>query len=474
MSNYHYNNRYLNYNQHYKQLCFIQKQFISNSNRYDNFKLYVKYYETVQGMSPPPNFIQPPHLPPPPPPPRTNSISLRKKNYPNISTKLFTNINKPLDESFYYLPPLKKSRDAAKDTVTNLSSIISKYLNKPYNSDETPIQLIKKKTIDISLPFEILKEKLETITDLIKLGEKYETDYKDSGKRYNLNVETLSNLVDPLKDLEKMIGMKNIKKSIFNKIILSLQGLNNDNLDYNHIVLYGGPGMGKTHVAKIIGRIYANMGILSKGDFIEAKLTDLKGGYLGQSELKTQELLDKCKGSVLFLDEAYSLGSEDKIDSFSQSIIDIINPFLDKYKDDFIFIVAGYKDDLDNRFFKGNQGLRSRFGLWLEIDKYSPKELLEILKKKITSYNWKYKDDISEEFFKDNMESFKFFGRDIETLFSKCKISHAQRVLYAEESEKKIISKKDLAKGFKLFLKDRGTDKDADELEKIMLSGLYS
>ena len=72
------------------------------------------------------------------------------------------------------------------------------------------------------------------------------------------------------------------------------------------------------------------------------------------------------------------------------------------------------------------------------------------------------------------MESFKFFGRDIETLFSKCKISHAQRVLYAEESEKKIISKKDLAKGFKLFLKDRGTDKDADELEKIMLSGLYS
>ena len=479
MTNYHRKNRYLNFNQHYRQLNFIKKRCVSDGKRYDNFHLYVKYSEIQRLLRPPPPPPPPPHLLPPPlspplPPPRINSISLRRKPIPPppISTEMSSDINKPFDEPFYYLSPLKNSQNAAKDAVTNLSSIISKYLNKTTDPDETPIQL--KKKVDKNLPFEILKEKLETISDLIKLGEKYETDYKDSGKRYNLNVETLSNLVDPLKDLEKMIGMKNIKKSIFNKIILSLQGLNNDNLDYNHIVLYGGPGMGKTHVAKIIGKIYANMGILSKGDFIEAKLTDLKGGYLGQSELKTQELLDKCKGSVLFLDEAYSLGSEDKIDSFSQSIIDIINPFLDKYKDDFIFIVAGYKDDLDNRFFKGNQGLKSRFGLWLEIDKYSPKELLEILKKKITSYNWKYKDDISEDFFKDNMESFKFFGRDIETLFSKCKISHAQRVLYAEESEKKIISKEDLTKGFELFLKDRGGDKDADELEKIMLSGLYS
>ena len=100
------------------------------------------------------------------------------------------------------------------------------------------------------------------------------------------------------------------------KLFCIYKGLENKNTDYNHIVLCGGPGMGKTHVAKIIGKIYTKLGFLSKGEFKEIKLTDLKAGYVGQTEIKTQKLLDESKGCILFFDEAYSLGSEKNLIAF--------------------------------------------------------------------------------------------------------------------------------------------------------------
>ena len=281
-------------------------------------------------------------------------------------------------------------------------------------------------------------------------------------------------MIDELTNLNNMIGMKNIKEAVFNKIILTLQGLNNKNLDYNHIVLFGCPGMGKTHVAKLIGAIYSKMGFLSVGNFEQAKLTDLKAGYLGQTELKTQKLLDKCKGSVLFIDEAYSIGAEDKIDSFSQAIIDIINPYLDKHKNDFVLIIAGYKDDLNNRFFRGNQGLKSRFGLWLEIDKYTGDDLFKIFKLKVEEYQWSIDKNISPKFFEKHINTFPYFGRDIENFFSKCKIEHSKRVLFLKEEDKKKLNTDDIEKGLALFIHNSSTNKKEEERLSILYSGLYS
>ena len=315
-----------------------------------------------------------------------------------------------------------------------------KLLSLEYTEDET------------KLDYELLKDKIETIRDLINLGEKYKHHYSYRKKRYNINLRVLAEMVEPLKELDNMIGMNNIKLSIFSKIIFFLQGLDNKNKDFQHIVLCGGPGMGKTEVAKIIGKIYSKMGILSKGDFKEVKLTDLKAGYVGQSEIKTQKILDESKGSVLFIDEAYSIGSNDKIDSYSQSILDLINPYLDKNKNDFILIIAGYKDDLNNRFFKGNQGLRSRFGLWLEIDEYSSKDLCNIFIKKIRDYDWKINDkEVSSDFFDKYKDSFKNYGRDIENFFSKCKLAHAKRVLFSHPDTKKNITKEDILNGYTIY-----------------------
>ena len=371
------------------------------------------------------------------------------------------------------------SFDSSINSIFGINDILSSVLSDTKKS----IEKLEEKTKTLPLEwteeekefdYEILDRKIENIRDLINLGKDYSEIYKPKKKRFNLNLRVLSDLVEPLEELDSMIGMENIKESVFNKIILHLQNLDNKNTDYNHIVLCGAPGMGKTHVAKILGKVYTKMGFLSKGDFKEAKLTDLKGGYIGQTEIKTQKLLDESKGCVLFFDEAYSLGGDNKFDSYSQSAIDVINPYLDKYKNDFILIVAGYKKDLEERFFKGNQGLRSRFGMWLEIPEYKAPDLNKIFKKKIEEYGWKFVDeDLKDKFFEENKDNFRFFGRDVENLFSKCKIAHAKRVLFSTPDQKKIINIEDLKKGLEMYIKDTQSDNEEREQWKRIAANLY-
>jgi len=487
--------------------------------RYHHFSLYKQFIgvrktpNTFVNPTTSYNFANPP--PPPlslPPPPSLsrpyfkkaphtkpfNSGSNFKYNYRHTKEQSSQTgkIDKP---SIYYLPPIK---DNASTSTSSNTTVYDNLFNELFQNiagfnigkrdnekngakhegsgdggkvDEKNGDNEKSDKEDIVIQtYEILDGPIETIDDLIRLGRDYKVKYSDKTKRYNLDVKTLSNMIDELTNLNNMIGMRNIKQAVFNKIILTLQGLNNKNLDYNHIVLFGSPGMGKTHVAKLIGAIYSKMGFLSVGNFEQAKLTDLKAGYLGQTELKTQKLLDKCKGSILFIDEAYSLGAEDKIDSFSQAIIDIINPYLDKHKDDFVLIIAGYKDDLNNRFFRGNQGLKSRFGLWLEIDKYTGEDLFKIFKLKVEEYEWSLDKNISTVFFEKHINTFPYFGRDIENFFSKCKIEHAKRVLFLKEEDKKALNMEDIEKGLVLFIHDSSINKAEEENLAMLYSGLYS
>lgn len=500
--------RYLNFDSHSKYINKYDNYFMIYYKRYDNFFLNSKYSLlppsknkkfSSQLFTGPPPFPKPPVPPPPPPPPLfLNKKPVKKYTYDKYyNSSNILNSNKK--SSIFYLPPLKDKKYNSIGTNTDKNNIetnnndkydhifndllnninnfrfdkLSEIKNKNTTEKNNDIEE-KKEEERLKKEFKILEGPIETLDDLIRLGKDYEEKYKSEEIRYNLNIQKLSEMVNELEDLNKMIGMQNIKKAIFNKIILTLQGLNNKHLDYNHIVLYGSPGMGKTHVAKLIGAVYSKMGFLSKGNFEQAKLTDLKAGYLGQTEIKTQKLLDKCKGSVLFIDEAYSIGGEDKIDSFSQAIIDVINPFLDKYRDDFVLIIAGYKKDLDNRFFSANQGLKSRFGLWLEIDKYTPEDLFKIFNLKVKEYKWSVCDDINKEFFAENIDYFPYFGRDIENFFSKCKIEHAKRVLFLQECDKKLLNLADLKNGLELFIKNNGINKEAEDQIKLLHQGLYS
>jgi len=317
------------------------------------------------------------------------------------------------------------------------------------------------------LEYECIDFALNNISDLIQIGKKYPTDYKDKKKFYNYDIKILHDLIEPLSELKNLIGLDDIKNQIFNQIIFYIQHLDNKNNDYLHTVIQGTPGVGKTELAKIIGKIYCKLGILKKGHFKSVKRSELVGGYLGQTAIKTQKILDAAKGGVLFIDEAYSLGNKEGKDSYSKECIDTLTSHLSESKNDFVCIIAGYKEQLNKCFFSYNEGLQRRFPYRYEIKDYSHIELKEILKKKIKDYDWKIKsdEDLPDNVFEEKRAYFKYNGGDIENLFHKIKIAHSKRVVYLKPDEKKIITKNDLINGFNLFINDDEIKQRDDKYE---------
>jgi SpoVK/Ycf46/Vps4 family AAA+-type ATPase len=269
-------------------------------------------------------------------------------------------------------------------------------------------------------------------------------------------MQILHNIKEPLIELNNMIGMKDLKNNITDQILYFIQELykNKDNSgDFMHTVIYGPPGTGKTEIAKIMGKIYSKIGILSKGTFRKVTRADLVSGYLGQTALKTRDVIKDCLGGVLFIDEAYALGNNEKRDSFSKECIDTLCEALSDNKNNLMVIIAGYETELKECFFNYNQGLDSRFTWRFSTDEYKADELFKIFLKKVCDIEWIIAD-IKVEWFKKNMDYFKFFGRDMETLLAKTKIAHSKRVFCKPENEKKKIILVDLNKGFEMYLKN--------------------
>jgi len=226
--------------------------------------------------------------------------------------------------------------------------------------------------------------------------------------------------------------------------------------DFMHTVIYGPPGSGKTEVAKIIGRIFSNLGILTKKTFKKVSRNDLVAGYLGQTAIKTKDMIKASLGGVLFIDEAYSLGNSEKRDSFAKECVDTLCEALSEHKHNWMVIIAGYEKELNNCFFNLNEGLNSRFTWRFKLDAYKPDELKSIYEKQVRDYGWTTTNTstLPESWFAARMDYFTTYGRDMETLFTKTKIAHSRRVFCLPVSEKKIITMDDLENGYKLFIEN--------------------
>jgi SpoVK/Ycf46/Vps4 family AAA+-type ATPase len=219
-----------------------------------------------------------------------------------------------------------------------------------------------------------------------------------------------------------------------------------------HTVIYGPPGTGKTEIAQMIGKIYTKMGILKGGTFQKVTRSDLVSGYLGQTALKTRDVIKDSLGGVLFIDEAYALGNPEKRDSFSKECIDTLCEALSNHKDNLMVIIAGYENELKECFFSYNRGLDSRFTWRFKTDEYTAEDLKNIFFKKVKDISWEIKDNLDNDWFEKNMDYFKFYGRDIEVLLSKIKIVHSKRIFGKSVEEKKKITMLDMENGLKLFL----------------------
>ena len=319
---------------------------------------------------------------------------------------------------------------------------------------------------------------INNISDLLKLIEDYKLDEKIE---YNINLESLHNIKEPLQELNNMIGMNDLKQNIVDQILYFSQNLHKitktgeSSGDYMHTVIYGPPGTGKTEIARIMGKIYSKMGILKKGVFKKVTRSDLIAGYLGQTAIKTKDVINECLGGVLFIDEAYALGNSEKRDSFSKECIDTLCEALSAHKENLMVIIAGYENELKDCFFNYNQGLESRFTWRFKTDEYKAKELFDIFLKKVSDIGWSISEDsINVVWFEKNLEYFKFFGRDMEVFLSKIKIAHSRRVFCKDQAEKTKITFKDLEKGFEIYLKNDDVKKRKEDASlKFALSSMY-
>lgn len=219
----------------------------------------------------------------------------------------------------------------------------------------------------------------------------------------DINLEVL------LDELNQLTGMESVKVEINNLInLLKICRIRQEKglklpPTTNHLIFLGNPGTGKTTVARILSKIYHGLGILSKGHLVEVDRSGLVAGYMGQTSEKVMEVVERAKGGILFIDEAYALASGKQEGDFGKEAIDILNKAMEDYRDDLIVIAAGYHDEMQD-FLDANPGLRSRFNRTIEFPNYNAEELVTIMINRAAKLDYEFSDD-AIKFVKEKFEN---------------------------------------------------------------------
>ena len=265
------------------------------------------------------------------------------------------------------------------------------------------------------------------------------TDLKRKERTKELEI-----LLEIEEELEKLVGLKEIKriiKEIYAWIIVNRKreesGLKSSQLVL-HMMFKGNPGTGKTTVARLIGKLFQKINVLSKGHLIEAERADLVGEYIGHTAQKTRDLIKRAMGGILFIDEAYSLGRGGEKD-FGKEAIDTLVKHMEDKSHEFILILAGYSDEMD-RFLQLNPGLKSRFPIIVEFPDYTVDELMEIARKMVAEREYVF-TAAAERKLRDHLlavNSTKHFahGRYIRNIVEKSIRAQAMRLLLSNSFER--------------------------------------
>ncbi|MGD9898962.1 MAG: AAA family ATPase [Calditrichaceae bacterium] len=219
---------------------------------------------------------------------------------------------------------------------------------------------------------------------------------------FPIQIEKNDNLDDIFKELNSLVGLRNIKGE-FEKLVSYVKveqkrkelGGEYGGLS-NHFVFMGNPGTGKTTVARLLGKIFKSLGVLTKGHVIEVDRSGLVAQFVGQTSAKTNEVIDSAMGGVLFIDEAYSLIVNDSKNDFGKQAIQALLKRMEDDADRFVVITAGYPKEMDE-FINSNPGLSSRFKRKIQFPDYNPDELFEIFKLMMNKKRLRLTDDAGKK-----------------------------------------------------------------------------
>ena len=350
-------------------------------------------------------------------------------------------------------PSINDIYNVTKDTIGSI------YGEKVKANQKQRDYIYNELTSKINISDEFNVELLDYITNTFVKSEEDYTTYTNNLYKYisfnkKLPETELTRSIDEVfRELNELVGLDKVKTSLNDLVdLITLKNKTKGDLKINnvnlHMLFLGNPGTGKTTVARLIADILYNLGYIKQNKLIEVSSKDLVAEYVGQTAVKTMDIVNKAMGGILFIDEAYALSTKNNDNSYNADAIATLIKAMEDYRDNLVVIFAGYTKEMQD-FIDSNSGIASRIGYTLEFEDYTNDELKQIFKNMVVKSGFTLEEDALEEvdrLINENRNT-KNFGnaRFIRNVYEKTVINHAKNTKNnKKKSILKTITKKDI------------------------------